>query len=144
MRVGNKMASLLLLAILVVLIIFVAWRNYTPNTFLLGWDSLHPEFNFLEAFKRVFFGVWREEQGVGVVAVHSHMADFPRIILLWLSSFVFSVSFLRYSYIFLCLILGPLGVYFFLNYVFRREKEGLVTNPAAFLGALAYLLNLCT
>jgi len=144
MRVGNKMASLLLLAILVVLIIFVAWRNYTPNTFLLGWDSLHPEFNFLEAFKRVFLGVWREEQGVGVVAVHSHMADFPRIILLWLSSFVFSVSFLRYSYIFLCLILGPLGVYFFLNYVFRREKEGLVTNPAAFLGALAYLLNLCT
>ncbi|MCX6706266.1 MAG: hypothetical protein NTV24_04170, partial [Candidatus Woesebacteria bacterium] len=44
----------------------------------------------------------------------------------------------------LCLILGPLGVYFFLNYVFRREKEGLVTNLAAFLGAMAYLLNLAT
>ncbi len=138
------MAGFFLLAILLVLIIFVAWRNYPSGTFLIGWDSLHPEFNFLEAFKRVFFGVWREEQGVGAIAAHSHMADLPRIILLWFSSFVFSLSFLRYFYIFLCLILGPLGVYFFLNYVFKREKEGLVTNLAAFLGALAYLFNLCT
>lgn len=144
MRLVNKMANLLLFAILIALVVFLAWKNYTPETFLIGWDSLHPEFNFSEAFKRVFFGVWREEQGLGVIAAHSHVADLPRIILLYLSSFIFSVSFLRWSYIFLCLALGPLGIYFFLNYVFKREKEGLGTNLAAFLGALVYLLNLCT
>jgi len=45
--------------------IFLCFKNYTPETFLLGWDSLHPEFNFSEAFKRTFWGAWREEQGVG-------------------------------------------------------------------------------
>lgn len=144
MRAVNKMASLLSLVILVGLIIFVVWRNYTPGIFLIGWDSLHPEFNFSEAFKRVFFGVWREEQGVGVVAAHSHMADWPRILLLWLSSFILPASFLRYFYIFICLILGPLGVYFFLLYVFRREKEGLSPLVGAFLGAFYYLLNVGT
>ncbi|MBU3935687.1 hypothetical protein KJ909_03365, partial [Patescibacteria group bacterium] len=72
------------------------------------------------------------------------MADLPRIFLLWLSSFVLPVNFLRYFYIFLCLALGPLGIYFFLKYVFEREKTGFVVSTASFLGALFYLLNLGT
>ncbi|QQG41642.1 MAG: hypothetical protein HYV90_05825 [Candidatus Woesebacteria bacterium] len=124
--------------------ILLCFKNYTPGTYLIGWDSLHPEFNFPEAFRRATDGVFRMEQGVGAVAAHSHMADLPRIIFLWLESFVLPVSFLRYSYIFLCLILGPLGVYFFLKYVFQIEKESVWIFPAAFLGALFYLLNLGT
>jgi len=146
--ISNKKFKLLL-SILFPLIIFsvaafICFKNYSPGTYLIGWDSLHPEFNFAEAFRRVWEGVWRAEQGLGAVAAHSHMADFPRIIFLWLESFVLPASFLRYSYIFICLILGPLGVYFFLKYVFRKEKESVWIYPAAFSGALFYLLNLGT
>lgn len=124
--------------------VFLCFKNYTPGTYLLGWDSLHPEFNFTEAFKRAVFGAFRAEQGVGAVAIHSHMADLPRIIFLYLESFIVPTSGLRYSYIYLCLILGPLGVYYFLNYCFRRERDGTEVYVGAFLGALYYLLNLVT
>ncbi|KKR86399.1 MAG: hypothetical protein UU32_C0016G0006 [Candidatus Woesebacteria bacterium GW2011_GWB1_41_10] len=123
--------------ILVLTGIFLAFKNYTSGTFLIGWDSLHPEFNFSEAFSRVLNGVWRSEQGLGALAAHSHMADWPRIIILFVESFFLPASFLRYSYIFLCLVLGPLGVYFFIKYTLEKYFP-------AFLGGLYYLLNLGT
>ena len=140
----KKLLKYLLPIVLVLISLFLCFRNYSPGTFLIGWDSLHPEFNFPEAFGRAWSGVWRGEQGVGAIAAHSHMSDWPRIVFLWLESFVLPVSFLRYSYIFLCLILGPLGVYYFLDYVFKRERVGYETHLAAFFGALFYLLNLGT
>lgn len=112
--------------------------NYTPGTFLSGWDTLHPEFNFGLNFERTIFGVFRIEQGLGAVAAHSHMADLPRIILLYLSSFILPMSFLRYFYIFLNLIIGPLAMYFLLKHHFLKNDK------ASFLGALFYLLNLGT
>jgi hypothetical protein len=132
----KKLLKYIFPAILVTVSLFLCFKNYTPGTHLIGWDSLHPEFNFPEAFRRVWEGAWRAEQGVGALAAHSHMADLPRIIFLWIESVILPTSFLRYSYIFLCLISGPLGVYFFLKYVLNR--------PAAFLGALFYLLNIGT
>ena len=42
--------------------------NYIPGTFLSGWDTLHPEFNFGLNFERTIFGVFRIEQGLGAVA----------------------------------------------------------------------------
>lgn len=123
--------------LLVLICLFIAFKNYTPGTFLTGWDTLHPEFNFPVNFSRLLFGVWRPEQGFGAVSGHSAMADLPRVFILWLFHFVLPLSFLRYSYIFLCLVLGPLGVYFFLKYLFKN-------NSVSFLGALFYLLNLGT
>jgi len=144
----NKLSKLLNFLFPVLLIgtsVFICFKNYTPGTFLLGWDSLHPEFNFSEAFKRAFGGVWREEQGVGAIAAHSHMADLPRIFILWLFSFVLPLNFLRYFYIFFCLVFGPLGVYFLLKNVLAvKEKSSFWPLPAAFLAGLFYLLNLVT
>src|SRR4030043_1029843 len=136
--------SILFPSIIFLVAVFICFKNYSPGTYLIGWDSLPPEFDFPEAFRRVWEGVYRAEQGVGVVAAHSHMADLPRIIFLWLESLILPASFLRYSYVFLCLILGPLGVYFFLGYVFRKEKESVWIYPAALLGALFYFLTLGT
>jgi len=135
--------------LLLVLITFlICLLNYKPGTWLSGWDTLHPEFNFSLNFKRLFFGVWREDQGLGAVAGHSHMADLPRVLVLWLFSFILPVSFLRYFYIFLCLILGPLGVYFFIKYTLEESlRIGGPPSEAsggAFLGALFYLFNLGT
>jgi len=132
-----------LFVILLILVpLIIAFLNFTPDTWLSGWDTLHPEFNFSLNFQRLFNGVWRPEQGLGAVAGHSHMADLPRVVLLWLFHFILPLSFLRYFYIFLCLIFGPLGVYFFLQkIIFQKSKE---KNLFAFLGGLFYLFNLGT
>ncbi len=123
---------------LILLSSFIAFQNYTPGTFLSGWDTLHPEFNFPLNISRAFFGVFRFEQGLGAVAGHSHMADLPRILFLFLSSFVLPTDFLRYFYMFLMLIIGPLGMYFFLS------KSVIKDKTVSFLGALFYLLNIGT
>ena len=123
--------------ILVLICLIIAVKNYTPGTFLTGWDTLHPEFSFDTNFKDLIFGVWRSNQGLGAAAGHSHMADLPRVIILWLFHFVLPLSFLRYSYIFLCLIIGPLGFYFLINFLFKKPH-------ISFLGALVYLFNLGT
>ena len=139
----RKFASRFFFPLLIILIAgLLAWQNYTPGTILSGWDTLHPEFNFGLAFERAIFGVWRPEQGVGALAIHSHMSDLPRIVFLWLSSFVLPVNFLRYFYFFTTLALGPLGVYFFVKYVLKAKK--FLPKSAAFLGASYYLLNLGT
>lgn len=132
-------------AVVIVLITaFLAWQNYDPGTWLSGWDTLHPEFNFPLNIKRAIFGVWRQEQGLGAVAVHSHMADLPRILFLYLASFFLPLSFLRYLYFFVCLALGPLGVYFFLEKIIFSDKPPFESKIASFLGGLFYLLNLGT
>lgn len=132
--------------LLVVLTSVVCVLNYTPGTFLTGWDTLHPEFNFAQQFSNMFFGVFRTDQGLGAVAAHSHMADLPRVTFLFLESFLFPLSFLRYSYIFLCFILGPLGIYFLIKKILQN-----INNPqstvnalpfASFIGALIYIFNL--
>lgn len=142
MRKILHLAGLLAPAFLVLIALLIAWKNITPGTYLIGWDSLHPEFNFKLAFERMFWGVWRGEQGVGAIAAHSHMADWPRVAFLWLSHFVLPMWLLRYFYIFACLAIGPVGVYFFSKYILSREKSGLLVILASFLGGAFYLLNL--
>jgi len=143
--------------ILAFIAIIICFKNYTPGTILSGWDTLHPEFNFGLAIKRELSGVFREYQGLGAVAAHSDMADLPRIITLAVFNLFLPMDFLRYSYIFLNIILGPIGMYFFLKYIFVipnsfRDPIGISRhfaprddrNMPAFLGALFYLLNLGT
>jgi len=124
--------------LLLFLILILAIQNYTPGTWLTGWDTLHPEFNFWLNLKRVIFGVWRSEQGVGAIAAHSHMGELPRILYLWLSSILFKTHFLRYWYFFSTLFLGPLGVYLFVTQLKPKSKL------PGFLAAVFYLCNLVT
>lgn len=124
--------------ILIIISVILSLQNYTPGTFLSGWDTLHPEFDFKLNTLRTFFGVFRPEQGLGAVAAHAHMVELPRILILYLLHFLFPIAQLRYLYIFVCLIAGPLGMYFFLNRILIKRKL------PSFLGALFYLLNLGT
>src|SRR3990172_5825989 len=118
----KKLQRLFFPVLLVVLIILILANNYTPGTILSGWDVLHPEFDFKLAVYRAFYGVWRDDQGVGALAVHSHMADLPRILLLWFFSIFLEESFIRYFYFFATLLIGPLGIYFFSSLVFADKK----------------------
>lgn len=127
---------------LVVLIISIA--NYEPHTWLTGWDTLHPEFNFSRNIASMASGVWREDQGLGTIAAHSHMSDLPRVLSLYALSLIFPLQTLKYIYVFGCLLLGPLGIYFFLKDVLRQEDETFSARAASFVGALFYLFNLGT
>lgn len=124
--------------ILTFIAIIICVQNYTSGTFLSGWDTLHPEFDFKLNTLRTLFGVFRPEQGLGAVAAHAHMVELPRIFILFLLDTVFPLSTLRYLYFFICLIVGPIGMYFFLLRVLIKKKL------PSFLGALFYLLNLGT
>lgn len=117
--------------------------NYQPDTILSGWDTLHPEFNFPEYFKRILFGVWQSHQGLAAISSQAHPSELPRMLLYYPLSFLLPFSLLRYSYFFITLILGPLGMYFFIKK--GVLKDDFVQNKiASFGGALFYLFNLGT
>ena len=137
----NRFKKYLYPLILISICVLICFLNYTPGTFLSGWDTIHPEFNFSLNFSRLFSGVWRQEQGLGAVAGHSHMADLPRVIFLFIISPFFKLNFLRYAYIFLCFIVGPLGIYYLIKYLFSHHKH---FQTIAFLSALFYIFNLST
>src|SRR3990167_7861410 len=84
---------------LIFIALILAFQNYTPGTFLSGWDTLHPEFNFGLNFERLFFGVFRSEQGLGAVAAPSNISDLPLVLFLYFFHYFISLSFLRSSYI---------------------------------------------
>ena len=156
---------LLALFSLTLIVVFISFLNYQPNTWLIGWDNLLPEFNFSLNLKRSLFSVWQEYQSLGLLGGMAHAADLPHQLFLLLSSIFLPLHFLRYFWTFLMLFLGPLGVYFFvknhflstpkklpsfLNKIPFLNKAPLIAFDshtkvfAAFLGALFYLLNLST
>ena len=137
----ETLAGMIFPAFLLAIVLFLAWKNFVFGTFLSGWDSLHPEFNFPLYFKRALSGVWRADQGLGNLAAHAHMSDMPRVLFLWLSSLFLPVNSLRYVYLFLTLFLGSLGVYSFTNHFFGKSW---VSRLASFLAAIFYLFNLTT
>jgi len=124
----------------VILAVFVA--NFSPHTFLLGWDNLPVELNLGLNIKRSIFGVWQEYQGLGLVAGHGHSADLIHQLLLWMFSFL-PVNLLRQSYILSMLALGPIGVYFLIKKLLAY-KDKTLNSLIPVLGSLFYLLNLAT
>ena len=57
------------------------------------------------------------------------------------------MNLIRYSYFFLTIILGPVGIYLLIKYIFNHDQEdknSLIIKASAFLGALFYLLNIGT
>ena len=123
--------------ILIPLSLILAFQNYTPGTYLSGWDNLHPEFNFRANLIRSLFAPWQEYQGLGLLGGMGHAADLPRQLILFIASIFLPNSFLRYFWHFAMLIIGPLGVYAFIHHL-TKNKFG------SFLGSAFYLLNLAT
>jgi hypothetical protein len=124
---------------LVLISVVLCLCNWKTGSWLSGWDTLHPEFNFWLYFTRTFFGVWQEHQGLGALAVQAHAADLPRMLIYWPLSVILPASSLRFAYIFLTLGVGSLGMFYFLKRIFG-DKGGI----ASFVGSLFYLLNLGT
>ncbi|MBL7036685.1 hypothetical protein ISR94_02450 [Candidatus Microgenomates bacterium] len=129
--------------LLILVCIYLAWVNYVPGTILSGWDTLHPEFSFWEYFRRSLNGVWMQHQGLGAVASQSHPAELSRLLIVYLLNLVLPLNLVRYSFFFLCLALGVLGVYYFSEFLLSLKWKKYI-KPASFLASLFYLLNLTT
>jgi hypothetical protein len=164
MRRLRKLKPDFFLIFLILIAVFLCYTNYTPETFLSGWDTLHPEFNLKLYWQRIT-SVWQEHQGLGAPPSQAHAAEIPRLIILVIFSLIFPQNFVRYAYFFLMIVLGPVGVYLFLkkslglrpqndkycrhpfNYLtYDRDQDNnqTVNQIASFLSGLFYLLNLGT
>jgi hypothetical protein len=131
--------------LLLVIVVFCAISSYSWGTWLLGWDSLSDEFNFGVNFKRQFFGVWNEYQGLGTAGGHTHAADIPRFLFLYFSNFFLPASFLRYFYLFFTLTLGVLGVFKLVIFLLGGFKfNAQIVKKISFVTALFYFFNLGT
>lgn len=120
----------------------IVWRNFTPGTYLAGWDNLVPELNISLNLKRSWAAVWQEYQGVGLVGGHGHAADLVRQLILLPLVWLLPNNWIRYWWHFGMMALGSAGVYVFLaDGGLGRKKED---KGSAFLGALFYLLNFGT
>lgn len=130
------------LVLLILIAGILCFQNYTPHTILSGWDTIHPEFNFSQYLTRIT-SMWQEQQGLGAPPSQAHASEIPRMIIYSVLMLLFPFDFVRYSYIFLMLIMGPVGVYLFLRYLFYKEHvKPEIAKTSAFLGGLFYLLNL--
>lgn len=132
-------------AVIILIGLIVGFLNFTPHTYLTGWDTLHPEFDYSLNLQRTIFGVFRSEQGLGAVAAHSHMSEIPRILMLAVMDIFLPTNVIRYAYILLTLIVGPLGIFYFLKTCLKKEFENFkFIDFSAFLAAVFYMLNLGT
>lgn len=137
--------------VFVILLFFISAllfvKNYVPNTFLVGWDNVFPEFNFLLNIKRDFFAIWQQYRGLGLVDGMSHASlivqDFSRLFL----SLFLPIHLIRWVYILGLHFVGGLGMMKLLNNILGRVKNDnnyRRTNVISFLGALFYMFNLGT
>jgi len=131
-----KIKEVLPPALLLGMCLVVSFANYTPQTFLTGWDNLHPEFNIKLNLFRGIFSVWEEYQGLGLMAGNAHSANILHTLFAgFLSILSVPVNMARYFYHFSMFTVGVLGVYFLL-------KKIKFSNMYSFAGALFYGLNL--
>ncbi len=145
MNTAKKIKDYILIAILILIPAVISYQNFNSGTYLSGWDTIHSEFDFNITFSRLLSPTYMDHQGLGAVSSQSHIAELPRIIFIYLLSFVASENFLRYSWIFLMLIIGPLGVYFFLKELLTQDAEDDEDESMlfpSFIGAIFYLTNL--
>ena len=121
---------------LVLVILF--YKNFTPNTWLIGWDNLVPELNIWLNLKRSFLAVWQEYQGLGLVGGMGHATEIIRQIILLPFILILPHNLIRYFWQFLMLALGTFSLNFGLKKFFQLSKT------SSLLGSLFYLLNFGT
>jgi len=124
--------------ILFLILVGIFATNYSPGTWLMGWDNLMPELNVWMNIKRSFFAVWQEYQGLGLVGGMGHATDLIRQIIILPFSLIFPASLVRYLWHFSMIAIGAFGVLNILKNVFKLKKT------PALLGSLFYLLNFGT
>ncbi len=115
------------------------FTNYTPGTFLLGWDNLFPDKNIIVNLERSVFSIWQEYRGLGILDGMAHSANLIHTLWIGFLSLLFPVNTLRYITNILLHAIGGIGMYFLLFGLLKRKNKLL-----CFVGALFYLFNITT
>jgi hypothetical protein len=123
-------------------LLFLFFKNYTPGTWLIGWDNLIPELNIWMNLKRSISAVWQQYQGLGLVGGMAHAADLIRQLIILPFVLLLPNSFIRYLWHFFTIALGTFGVYFGLIKIFKKQDKN--SSPIPLLSSLFYLLNFGT
>lgn len=129
------------LILIIGLLLVISIQNYTPGTWLAGWDNLLPELNIILNIKRSFNAVWQEYQGLGLVGGMGHAADLIRQLIIFPFVYLLPIKLIRYLWHFAMMALGTLGVYWGLGKLLHSSSE---VKSVKVLGALFYLLNFGT
>ncbi len=124
-----------LILVLVTALLFIS--NFAPDTYLLGWDNVMPEFNINLNLSRALSAVWQDYRGLGHIDAMAHAANLTHSAYIWLLSLALPESALRYVFILLAHLMGALGSYFLFKKLLKNASASLV-------GALFYMLNLAT
>ncbi len=138
----KKLLSRLLFPfVLFLLVFFLFLANFTPGTYLSGWDNLHPEFNPLMNLERAWQSAWQEYQGLGLLAGMAHGADLFRQLVFLPLALLLPASLFRYVWHFLMVLTGVISSFYLFKFFLQKEKQ---QDLLAFLGASFYLLNFGT
>lgn len=127
------------LVVVLGVLVIVTWINFPKNTYLTGWDNLHPEFDFGLNFWRALSGVWVGNEGVGSALGHGFAASLPHTLFLWVASLVVPTMYLRSGFTFLMYFVGVVGVYKLVRRIFGKDR---FAPWGAMIGAMYYGLNL--
>ncbi len=109
--------------------------NFSPNTYVVGWDNMFPEFNFSLNLNRTLSSVWQEYRGLGLMDGMSHAANLVHYCFLWLVSFVLPQHLLRYFFIFFTHLVGGIGIYTLLRYLTKKQNMSALLS---LIGTLVY------
>lgn len=131
------------IGILIILETVLFLTNYDRGTYLLGWDTIMPEFNFQANLWRNISGVWATYRGLGLLDGMAHTANLVHTLCIWLLSFFFPQNMLRYVFTFTMHLLGGIGVYKLLTSLTDKDKP-IFSKSLALITGLFYQYNLDT
>lgn len=133
------------IAIIYAIVVGLFLGNYIPGTWLTGWDNVHPEFSLGDYTRRVVFGAWQEQMGTGGAEAQGYSSEIFRMPIIFLLKLILPMSLIRYTFVFLTLWVGGLGMYYYLkNYWLVHKDENKIGKYVpwlATLGAIFYILN---
>lgn len=132
--------SLIPVVVLIIIEIVLFKTNYVPDTWLTGWDSTQPEFNFREHFFRDLNAIWQEYRGLGLLDGMAHAANIVHVIYIWLLSLFIPINAVRYIFIHLMHLLGGVGVYFLITYLFKKVNR-ITKMISGTVASLVYMFN---
>ncbi len=124
--------------------LLIALTNIHPQLAYTGWDNILAELNFPHYVNQVVGGAWLEHQGLGAPMNLTHLAEVPRLPILWLLITILPANLVRITFIFAMYILGGITMYWYLSKIWLNQKNEKYRNWLASLGAVLYLLHILT
>lgn len=125
---------------LILVVVSLAATNYTPGTYLMGWDNLQTDLNPWLGVRRALSSGWQEYQSFGLPAGMAHASDLVRALWVWVLSLVIPAHLIRYVVHFTLMGVGAIGAYTLIKSLVKSAHS----DSVAFVGSLFYLLNFYT